>query len=70
MACLPTESIRTELGVVGIRNYSRRDSLTWQHLGSQGEREMGEGEREETRSGLGDSSRLTSIELTFSLARP
>ena len=39
MACLPTESIRTELGVVGIRNYSRRDSLTWQHLGSQGERE-------------------------------
>ena len=38
----PTESIRTKLGVVGIRNYSRHDSLTWQR-----ERE----ERGETRSG-------------------
>ena len=34
------------------------------------ERERWVREREETRSGLGDSSRLTSIELTFSLARP
>ena len=53
---LPTESIRTELGVVGIGNYTRHDSQLGRTCGVR-ERWVRRGERE-LDLGLGDSSRV------------